>query len=75
MRCVGRQWATRHPKRKPRKAHRTRTCRGKVRYRDRREALDALRTIEEVMSHRVKRPRAPYDCVVCHGVHLTSREG
>jgi hypothetical protein len=70
---VARRWAERAPRK--RKFHRKRTCRGKVRYRDRAEALAALRTIEQVMANRDKRPRSPYECVACHGVHLTSREG
>lgn len=70
---MARRWEQRAPKK--RKTHRRRTCRGKVRYRDRAEALNALRTIEQVMAHRPKRPREPYECLRCHGVHLTSREG
>lgn len=49
-----------------------RTCAGKVRYRDKKEAKEALKRISQ-NSSRDKAPRRDYFCAMCKGWHLTSR--
>jgi hypothetical protein len=47
----------------------TRTCRGKVRYRDKAEATEALHRIATSTRHH--RPTRAYECPSCNGYHLT----
>lgn len=59
-------------RRKKRQFARTRTCRGKVRYRDTEEATAALHR-QANYSTRAKVPVRAYECDECAGVHLTSQ--
>lgn len=51
---------------------RKRTCRGKVRYRDHDEAVDALQALAN-RSTREKIPVRTYECETCGGHHVTSQ--
>lgn len=51
---------------------RTRTCRGKTRYRDAAEAKEALRRFKTRSTRQVI-PTRWYDCGRCGGVHLARR--
>lgn len=51
--------------------NRKRTCRGKVRYRDEREADRALHTLHNY-SEADRVPIRKYYCDACHGVHVTA---
>lgn len=53
--------------------HTSKTCQGKVRYRDKREATSALQRIGN-HSGRGTVPRRAYYCAGCKGWHLTSRD-
>lgn len=50
-----------------------RTCRGKHRFRDHREATAALHRIQ-TSSKRAKKPKRAYPCSHCRGWHLTSED-
>lgn len=50
-----------------------RTCRGKTRYRDQQEAVEALHRLQ-VKSKREVQPTRVYECPICNGYHLTSKE-
>ena len=60
----------------PRKQYRRRrrntgrSC-GKVRYRDQREAMQALRRLRAASGGQIQRA---YECDQCHGWHLTSQQ-
>jgi len=47
-----------------------RSC-GKVRYRDQREAMQALRRLRAASGGQIQRA---YECDQCHGWHLTSQQ-
>lgn len=51
----------------------TRTCKGKIRYRDSQEAQRCLRGLEK-FSVRDKRAQRSYYCARCKGYHVTSQE-
>jgi hypothetical protein len=51
----------------------TRTCKGKVRYRDKREAMAALHRLGNY-DQRQKTPVRAYACHRCKGWHLTSEQ-
>jgi hypothetical protein len=58
------------------------TCNGKIRYRDRREALQVLHKIEVTRSYQLydgieshRRESRVYACSDCKGAHLTSQPG
>lgn len=63
----------RQPKKTKRKPNRKRTCQGKRRFRDREEAVAAIRTLR-TKSDRGKHPHRAYECPTCHGWHLTSQD-
>lgn len=50
-----------------------RSC-GKRRFRDKKEALGALRMIAKELIQRATTPRRAYCCHLCRGWHLTSRD-
>lgn len=62
----------RNPRTSKRKHNTTRTCRGKVRFRDLDEANAAIRGFKN-HSQRDTAPSRAYDCDLCNGVHITSK--
>lgn len=58
--------------RKRRKHNTSRSCNGKTRFRDEKEAKQALHLIQNVNT-RSKVPVRTYRCPRCHGVHLTAQ--
>lgn len=66
-------WRKYEPKKRRVERNTYRSCQGKVRYRDKKEATQALKRISG-NSTRAKAPRRSYYCSMCKGWHLTSRE-
>lgn len=62
----------RQPHRASGRHHTQRTCRGKTRYRDRDEALGAMRAVNQ-SARLMKELKRAYECPTCNGWHLTSR--
>lgn len=59
------------PRHSPYKPKRTRSCKGKRRFRDHQEAIHALHKASG--SSRTIKPVRTYFCPTCKGFHLTSR--
>jgi hypothetical protein len=59
-------------KKKQNKRNTTKTCKGKVRYRDQREATAALHRLG-TGDTRERTPSRVYFCGVCKGHHLTAK--
>jgi hypothetical protein len=70
-------WQAKGRKRRGRRRVYSQACRGKIRYRDRAEAIEVLHAVEAGQRQGRQRgetvPQRAYYCDGCHGWHLTKR--